>query len=188
MHRASEKLTAVFFIVSGRLQATAFDMFGTAVLERYLVRGSAYGLFSVANPEQATANVAAVEPSNLIRLNIERLLELVARHADLQMNLYRLAGTLVRQFVMLDRKACQPSSVGVVHQSEASRSLTPRLVQRLMEIESNPCVTSDDSNWQSIEGVPFQLLLEDARLIPEQQRRAKLKDWADRCSILSIAA
>ena len=114
----------------------------------------------------------------MIRLATDRLFELVARHADFQMNLYRLAGTLVRQIVMLDRKKSQPSTVGVMHQSSESRPLTPQLVRRLMEIEDTPCVGSDDSAWEPIEGVPFRLLFENGRLIPEGQRRAQLKEWA----------
>ena len=179
VHRADEKLAAIVFIVNGRLQATALDLFGNAVLQRYLVRGGAFGLFSVANPEQATANVVAIEPSSVIRLKTERLLDLIGRHADLQMNLYRLAGTLVRQIVSLDRKKNQPSVVGVVHQSNASRPLTPQLVRRLMEFEDTPCVAGDDSAWQGIEGVPFRLLFENGQLISEDQRRALLREWAD---------
>ena len=56
VHRADQELAAIVFIVNGRLQATALDLFGNAVLQKYVVRGGAFGLFSVANPEQATAN------------------------------------------------------------------------------------------------------------------------------------
>ena len=180
VHRAEEQLTAVVFVVNGRLLATAMDLFGKKVLQKYLVRGSAFGLFSVANPDQATSDVVAIEPSTVIRLPTERLLELVAKHADLQMNLYRLAGTLVRQIVMLDRKKSQPSAVGVVHQCEESRPLTPRLVRRLKEIEDPPCVAGDDSDWQEIEDVPYRLVFENGQLIPEDRRRVLLKSWAER--------
>jgi len=179
VHHANEKLTAVVFIVRGRLQATALDLFGKTVLQRYLVRGAVFGLFSVANPEQANTDVVAVEPSTVIRLGIDHLLELITKHSDLQMNLYRLAGNLVRQIVMVDRKKSQPSAVGVVHQSAASRALTPQLVRRLMQIEDTPCVASDDPNWQPIESVPFRLLFENGQLIPEEQRRAQLKEWTE---------
>ena len=87
VHRADQQLDAVVFVVNGRLQATVLDLFGKPVLDRVLARGGAFGLFSVANPEQATTNVIAVEPSNLIRLKTEPLLELIARHSDLQFNL-----------------------------------------------------------------------------------------------------
>jgi NTE family protein len=81
--------------------------------------------------------------------------------------------------VMVDRKKSQPSAVGVVHQSAASRALTPQLVRRLMQIEDTPCVASDDPNWQPIESVPFRLLFENGQLIREEQRRAQIKEWAE---------
>ena len=39
VHRADEELTAVFFVVTGRLRATVIDMFGNELFERSLIRG-----------------------------------------------------------------------------------------------------------------------------------------------------
>lgn len=179
VHRAEETLTAVVFVVSGRLRASVMDVFGKEVLERPLLRGSVFGLFSIAQPDQANMNVVATEPSNVFRLGIEQLLELMTRHPEFQMNLYRLAGNLVRQIVMVDRTKSQPSMVGIIHQSPASRSLTPRLVRRLMQIEETPCVAGDDPHWQPIEGVRYRLLFENGQLIEEEQRKSLLKEWSD---------
>lgn len=179
VHRADETLTAVFFVVSGRLLATVMDLFGNQVLEKTLTRGSVFGLFSIAQPDQANTNLVATEPTTGVRLGIGPLLELMGKHPDLQMNLYRLAGDLVRQIVMVDRTKSQPSAVGIVHQSAASRPLTPRLVRRLMQIEETPCVAGDDPNWQPVEGVPYRLLFENGQLISEQQRQSQLNEWAD---------
>ena len=44
VHRSDEKLTAVFFVVTGRLRATVVDRFGNELFERPLIRGSAFGL------------------------------------------------------------------------------------------------------------------------------------------------
>ena len=44
LHRAHEKLTAVLFIVNGRLQATGLDLFGKEAIQKYLVRGSAFSV------------------------------------------------------------------------------------------------------------------------------------------------
>ncbi|TWT81476.1 Cyclic nucleotide-binding domain protein [Planctomycetes bacterium CA13] len=179
VHRANEKLTAVFFVVSSRLLATVIDLFGNQVLEKSLTRGSVFGLFSIAQPDQVNTNLVATEPTTGVRLGIEPLLELMSKHPDLQMNLYRLAGDLVRQMAMVDRTKSQPSAIGVVHQSAASRPLTPRLVRRLMQIENTPCVVGDDPNWQPVEGVPYRLLFEKGQLISEQQRQSQLNEWAN---------
>ncbi len=178
VHRADEKLTAIVFMVSGRLRITVLDLFGKEILDRPLIRGSVFGLLSMAHREHTNTGVVATEPSTVIRVGIEQLFELMAKHSDLQTNLYHLAGKLVRQIVMVDRTKSQPSVVGVVHHSAFTRSLTTRLVRRLAQIETTPCVASDDRNWQPIEGVPFQLLFKDGTFLPDQQRRAKLKEWA----------
>ncbi|MCP4888985.1 MAG: cyclic nucleotide-binding and patatin-like phospholipase domain-containing protein [Rubripirellula sp.] len=179
VHRAEDKLTEVFFVISGRLRATALDLFGKQVLVRPLLRGAVFGLFSIAQPEQANTSLVATEPSTGIRLGIKELLALMSQHPDLQMSLYRLAANIVRQIVMVDRSKEKPSVVGVVHQSPASRPLTPRLVKRLMDIENPPCVAGDDPNWQQIEGIPYRLLFENGKILDSQQRRAQLKEWAD---------
>ena len=179
VHRAEEKLTSVFIVISGRLRATVIDMFGNQVLERPILRGAVFGLFSVAQPDQTNTNLVASEPSTGIRVRIEQLLDLISRHSDLQMSLYRLAGNLVRQIVMVDRTKTKPSVVGVVHQSPASRPLTPRLVRRLMKFENTPCVAGDDPNWKAIEGIPYRLVFENGKLISSERRRAQLKEWSD---------
>lgn len=179
VHRADESLTAIVFVISGRLRANVHDLFGNQVLERNLTRGSVFGLFSIAEPEHANTDVVTTEPSTVLRLAIKSLLRLTSKHSDLQMSLYRLAGHLARQIVMVDRTKSQPSVVGVVHQSAASRRLTPELVRRLMQIEEPPCVGTDDPNWQPIEGVPVRQLYENGQLISEVERQALLKEWSE---------
>lgn len=179
VHRADEKLTSVFIVASGRLLATVVDLYGNKVLEKALIRGAVFGLFSFAQPEQTNTNLVATEPTTGVRIGIEPFLELLSKHPDLQMNIYRLAGELVRQIVMVDRKKSQPSVVGVVHQSAISRPLTQRLVRRLQQIENAPCVAGDDPNWQPVDGVSYRLLVENGQLISLEQRRLLLKEWAD---------
>lgn len=147
VHHAEDKLTEVFFVISGRLRAAALDLFGKQVLVRPLLRGEIFGLCSIAQPDQANTCLIATEPSTGIRLGIKEWLDLMSKHPDLQMSLFRLASSIVRQIVMVDRSKEKPSVVGVIHQSPASRPLTPRLVRPLREIGDPPCVAGDDPNW-----------------------------------------
>ncbi|XZE55999.1 patatin-like phospholipase family protein [Planctomycetaceae bacterium SH139] len=179
VHLADQTLTSVFFVVEGRLLASVMDQFGNCVLERPLTRGSVHGLLSIAQPDQASTNVVATEPTTGIRLGIESLAKLAATHSALQMNLYRLAGNIARQIVMVDRTKNQPSRVSIVHQSPASRRLTPALLKRLKQLDETLCVLGDDPGWQSIEDVPFRLLFADGKLISEQERQSQLNEWSD---------
>ena len=179
VHLADQTLTSVFFVVDGRLLASVIDRFGNCVLERPLTRGSVFGLLSIAQPDQASTNVVATEPTAGIRLGIEPLANLARKHTDLQMNLYRVAGNIARQLVMVDRTKDQPSRVSLVHQSPASRRLTPALLERLKQLDETPCVLGDDPGWHPIEDVPFRLLFADGKLISEQERQSQLDDWSD---------
>ncbi|TWU30831.1 patatin-like phospholipase family protein [Novipirellula artificiosorum] len=178
VHRAEEPMKFVYFIVSGRLQATLFDSLGNQILEKSLVRGSVFGLFSVAIADQSRTNVVATEASSVIRLELQTMLKIVAKHADLQMCVYRLAAGIVKQIIEVDRTLSQPSVVGMVHQSEASRPLTRQLLTRLQQIESHPCVATDDPQWRPIDGVPSRVIFKNGELFTAQQSGELLKEWS----------
>ncbi len=177
IHRAEDRMTAVYFVLRGRVQATVIDIFGREVMERQLMRGGVFGLFSIAHPDQSNVTITTLEPTTLIKLDFEKLHDLAARYRQLQLNLFRLAGQLVRQIVMVDRTKPQPSSVAVVHQSDRSRPLTRKLIQRLLPIEDTPCLVSDDPDWQPIEGTAFVSMAE--KLITPEEGKKQLKEWAD---------
>ncbi|SMP43348.1 Predicted acylesterase/phospholipase RssA, contains patatin domain [Neorhodopirellula lusitana] len=179
VHLADQTLTSVFFVVDGRLLASVMDRFGNCVLERELTRGTAFGLLSIAQPDQASSNVVATEPTTGIRLGIAALAKLASTHTDLQMNLYRLAGNIARQIVMVDRTKRQPKRVSIVHQSPACRQLTPALLKRLKQLDETLCVLRDDPEWHPVEDVPFRLLFVDGKLIGEHERQTQLDEWSD---------
>jgi predicted acylesterase/phospholipase RssA/CRP-like cAMP-binding protein len=179
IHRAGDTLAAVYFVTRGRVWASVVDLFGKTVLERPLVRGGCFGLFAVASEEDSVVNVNAMEPTSLLKLSFDELHRLTAKYRQFQMNLYRMAGSQVRRIMNVDRKKHQPSVVGVIHQSSASRLLTRKLVERLIEIEETPCVASDDPDWKPLEGVAFRSLIENGRLLRAEEGRKHLKEWSE---------
>jgi predicted acylesterase/phospholipase RssA/CRP-like cAMP-binding protein len=184
VHRAEDKLTAVYFVVRGRIQQTIMDRFGREILQRSLIRGAVFGLFSIARPDPTNAILVAKEPSSLIKLKFDQLFKLVAKHPTLQTNLYRLAGEVVRQLMQVDRTKEQPSVVAIVHQSECSRLITSLLVRRLKQIESIPSVWSDDPKQKLIEGIECRCIVEDGQFISVEQGRAWLREWSKRGRVL----
>ncbi len=179
VHRVGDTLTAIYFVTQGRLFASVVDLFGKTVLERPLVRGECFGLFSVAQPEDSSVNITAMEPTSLLKLRFDELHRLSAKYPEFQKTLYRLAGNQVRQLMAIDRQRKQPSTVAVVHHSSASRPLTRKLVKRLSEIEETLCVASDDPAWKPIDGVAFRSLIEDGRMISPEEGHRQVKEWAD---------
>ncbi len=179
IHRVGETLTAAYFVTQGRLWASVHDLFGKQVLERAMVRGDCFGLFAVAQPEDYRVDVRATEPTSVLKLSFDDLLRLTSKYRSFQLNVYRLASDLVRQIVNVDRKREMPSTVGVIHHSNASRPLTQKLVHRLRQIGETPCVVSDDPDWKPIEGVAFRSLLENGQLINQEEGMRQLKEWSD---------
>ena len=70
IHRAGDPLKSVYFVIRGRINVSIIDLFGRIVLERSLVRGSCFGLFSVVQEEDACVDIKAAEPASLLKLNL----------------------------------------------------------------------------------------------------------------------
>lgn len=180
LHRPAQQITSVYFIVSGRLDVTLVDRLDKAVLAKPMRRGSVLGLFSVASSDQSHLLVEVAEPTTVIRLDLARLLRLASKHAEFQLALLRLAAGVIKQVVTIDRDLPRPGVVGVVHQTDRSRALVVRLVQRLRELGETPCVAGDDARSWSAVDVPFRLLFEQQNIISAEERKALLQEWSAR--------
>ncbi len=183
VQRAEDQITAIYFVARGRIQQTIMDMFGRKIHRRPLITGAAFGLLSIGRPGPANITLVTTEPSSLIELKFDQLHILSTNYPALQTNLYRMACDVVRQLMVVDRTREQPSVVAVVHQSESSRAITPQLVRRLMQIESAPCVWSDDPEEEPIEGIASRCIFEDGQFFSVAQGRALLKEWAKRSRV-----
>jgi NTE family protein len=180
IHRAGDPLKSVYFVIRGRINVSIIDLFGRIVLERSLVRGSCFGLFSVVQEEDACVDIKAAEPASLLKLNFDQLHDLTTKYRQFQINLYRLASEQVRRIVNVDRAREKPSAVGIIHQSPSTRPLTRKLVSRLIEIEETPCIASDDPNWEPIDKSAFKLLIDKrGDLIGVEESRQQLEAWSD---------
>jgi NTE family protein len=175
------EITHVYFLITGRMQARLYDLLGKEIQQDTFVRGSAIGLFSLGLSDRSHLQVQATEPSTAIRLTLSSLLQLTAKHAEFQLAMFRLAASVFKRYVMVDRSLPKPSVVGIVHHTEASRPLVGRLVGRLRDLGESPCVAGDDEQWKPQGDVPFRLLAADDRV---QEREAILKDWASHRRLL----
>jgi predicted acylesterase/phospholipase RssA/CRP-like cAMP-binding protein len=180
IHRAGDPPTAVYFVTRGRIWVSIIDVFGKTVMERPLVRGGCFGLFTIAQEEEGSlVDVKATEPTSLLKLSFDELHRLTAKYRQFQMNLYRMAGNQVRNLMNVDRKKDQPAIVGVIHQSSASRPLTCKIVERLVELGETPCVACDDPDWKADVEVPFRSLIENGRVVSAEEAGTHLKAWSE---------
>jgi predicted acylesterase/phospholipase RssA/CRP-like cAMP-binding protein len=172
IERDSE-VNSVYFVVTGRLESALFDRHGKEVLCDTLQRGAAVGLFSVLLSDRSRLRVQAVEHTIAIHLGVEDLLRLTAKYRDFQLTMFRIAANIVTHLRELPR----PTGVGVVHHSDASRSLAVALARRLRQLGESPCVAGDDERWKPEDGIPYRLLFENGVLIGPDRIKRLSEEW-----------
>ena len=167
------EITHLYFLITGRVQSTLHDALGKEIEKDAIVPGLAIALLAIGSPGPSLLHVEALEPSTAIRLTPSDLLQLAAKHADFQLALFRLVANAFKRYVTVDRSLPKPSIVGIIHHSEASRSLVARLARRLRELDESPGVIGDDEEWKPDGDIPFKFLAAEEAQI----RHDLLKDW-----------
>jgi NTE family protein len=117
------EVTHMYFLVTGRVQPTLHDSLGKEVQKDTIAPGLAIALVAISSSDRSLLHIEAIEPSTAIKLTPKDLLQLAAKHPDLQLALFRLAVNAFKRYVMVDRSLPKPSIVGIIHHSEASPSL-----------------------------------------------------------------
>ncbi len=175
----------MYFLITGRVQSTLHDSLGKEVQKDTIVPGRAIALIALGSSDRSLLHVEAIEPSTAIKLTPKQLLQLAAEHPDLQLALFRLVVNAFKRYVMVDRSLPKPSVVGIIHHSEASRSLVGSIgtsTSRVGRVSRQLSATT--SNGSQTEISPLNCLLAEGQMI----RQDLLKDWSlnqptsDRCS------
>jgi predicted acylesterase/phospholipase RssA/CRP-like cAMP-binding protein len=179
LHRANQVTTSVYLVVHGRLKQSVIDMHGHVLLQRFLTRGSQFGLLAAAQAEPVPVDVMAVEPSAVLKFEFETLLKLTETHGTLGLNLTRSLSRLVSQVLLADRRPKKRPLVTVFHESGASRPLTRRLIRRLLELGESPCLMSDQEDWEPVKGVSFRPLIEGGQYLAREDIRRQINQWSD---------
>lgn len=179
LHHANEAVTAVSLVVHGRLKQSVVDMHGNIMLQRFLTRGSQFGALGASQADPMPVDVIAVEPSAVLRFDFETFLRFTREHATFGLNLMHLISNMVRQVLLSDRRPKKPSLVTIFHESQPSRPLTRRLIQRLLDLGETPCLMSDQADGVATDGVPFQTLINDGQYLTREEFRQQINQWSD---------
>jgi NTE family protein len=121
----------------------------------------------------------AEEPTTLLKLNYQIVLELTRQHEVFRSNYTRLIADSVRNMLLKDCRQKKLALVAVFHESPTSRPLPRRLINRLKALGENPCVLNDQADWQPMEDVPWRCLIQNEAKISEQEIREQLHLWSD---------
>jgi NTE family protein len=179
LHHANQAVESVYLVVHGRLKQSVVDMHGNVLLQRFLTRGSQYGALAAAQADPVPVDVIAVEPSAVLKLDSETTLRFSRQHEIFGLNLTRSISNMVSQVLMSDRQPKRPPFVAVFHGSVASRSLTRRLLQRLLELGESPCLMTDQVDWEPMEGVSYRALIENGQFLPREDIRRQINQWSE---------
>jgi len=179
LHHANEVVSSIYLIVHGRLEQSIVDIHGHVLYQRFLVRGSQFGALAVAQADPVPVDVIAVEPSVALKLDAETTLRFTQKHGIFGLNLTQSISNMVRQVLLRNRQLKKPSLVAIFHESQQSRSLTRRLIQRLLELGESVCLMSDREDWEPIESVSYRSLIEDGNLLTREDIRRQFNLWSD---------
>lgn len=170
----------IYFVITGRLEASLFDRLGKEIRRDTFRRGSVLGLFSALLPDRSYLHVEAAEHTTTIYLGLIDLLRLMAKHREFQLAMLRVAADIAKHLVTVDRDLPRPAVVAVVHHSDASRPLAVELSRRLRQLGESPCVAGDDIRWRPEDGIPHRLLFEEGVSIGPERVKQLLKEWVSR--------
>jgi predicted acylesterase/phospholipase RssA/CRP-like cAMP-binding protein len=184
VHEADTLLTALGFVLRGRLKAVRVDARGTESLFRMIERGEQFGLMLGAVSEPVPIRVVALEPSTLLRLDYERGIDLTFRYPELRrLWLTTFAGSLRKHFFGTATRHA-PMLLALVHESPASRRVAERLIDRLHEVGENLAVLSDSDERRERPGVRFRALRPDGHELEMEEIRQQVAHWQDATRII----
>lgn len=184
LHRAFNPVSSIYLVVQGRLRQSMVDTRGNVFLCREITRGHYFGLLAAAQDEPVPVDVVAEEPSTLLKLDYLEARELARKHEKFGSNLVAMISDTVRELITPKKSARRPSVVAVIHQTPATRPLTPRLVARLVELGESPGVLSDITTWEGANDVSHHPLTDHEGPLSEEDIHQRLAHWSDSRRVL----
>ncbi len=178
--RANQVQTTVDLVIHGRLLLKLTDVHGNLIMERFVSRGGQYGGLSAALSEPAPVECIAADPTTILHLDYQVGLELTQKHDAFRQNMMRLLADGVKQTLFSGRTPVKPQLVAMFHQSEKTREFGRKLIKRLVALEEEPCVLTDQLDWEPIENVRHRSVhLQGANRIDEDEARRQINEWSD---------
>jgi CRP-like cAMP-binding protein len=177
VHRLDQPLTSICFVVRGRLKAVRVDTRGEEHFHRMIERGEQYGIMLGSLGEALPVRVFALEDSTILSLDHEAAMELMFQHAALRRQWLRTyAGSLRRHFFEASYGRTS-STLAVLHESPATRTLAQKLIQRLQGLGQEICVLSDEDTWRSVPDIQFRSLSDGDKPLELTDIHRQIAEW-----------
>jgi predicted acylesterase/phospholipase RssA/CRP-like cAMP-binding protein len=177
VHQLDESLTAVCFVLRGRLKAVRVDARGEEHLFRMFERGEQYGLMLGTLGEALPVRVFALEPATVLSLEHEQAMELMFQHPALRRQWLQTFASGMRQHFFETAPEKGGSILAMLHESAATRHLAQKLVQRLRAMGEEICVLSDEDTWRAMPDLQFRSLTDGDRSLDQPGIRRQIAEW-----------
>jgi NTE family protein len=163
-------VSSVYLIVHGRLRLRLFDTQGRVVMQRFQSAGGQFGGLSAALAEPMPVNCTAEDPSVLLRFDYAKSLELTKKYDAFRSNFTRLISASVKQALFNEKTSARPRLIAFFHQSDTTRVVSSKILQRLVDLGESPYVLTDRS--VDIAGISGQqVFTADQEFSAEKMRR-----------------
>jgi predicted acylesterase/phospholipase RssA/CRP-like cAMP-binding protein len=179
IHRPESPVTSGMFVLRGRVKAVRLDVQGRETPFMVVERGGQMGLLLSVLHEPLPVRVFALEPTTILELDSDQIMEMTFKHPDLR-------GLWVRSYAKTLRKAYFGAApkrtamvLGLFHEMPASRLMAQRLVSRLKEIGESFGVFSDSEQLRSLAGGRFYSMHEGGGSLDLEAIRRQAAEWHD---------
>jgi predicted acylesterase/phospholipase RssA/CRP-like cAMP-binding protein len=179
IHHPEQPVSAVLFILRGRVKAVRLDAQGREAEVFMVQRGGQMGMLLSVLQEPTPIRAIALEPSTILEVDSERGLELTLKHSDLRSLWLRSYAKGLRKMHFGETAKRAPMLLGLIHETPASRGMAERLVSRLREIDEAIGVLSDSQRWRESPGLRFRLLAPQDRPQDYEEIRRHAIEWHD---------
>lgn len=156
LQRRDEVVCDVYLIIHGRLKVDVCDILGSPIVTRTHSSGMQFGAMAAALGEPAAIDCVVDQRATLLKLDYQTFVELTRRFPEFHDSIRKLIATSVRSLVLGDKTAARSRVVSIYHQSEDTRHLSRRVVQRLVDLGESVCVITDKKESDPIESVRYR--------------------------------
>lgn len=179
VHRVNDPLTSVYLIIHGRLKTDVVDTAGHVIVQRFQIAGEQFGGLAAALGEPVPMECVAEDPSTLLRFDYARGLELTKKYDLFRVNFSRVMAGSVKQMVFNDRLPTRPRMVAFLHQTDATRIVSEKLIRRIAELEKPLGVFTDQAVTNQVEGVDVRQIFGGDRDWSVEEVRSQGAKWLE---------
>lgn len=179
IHKPGDVFRSVSLLIHGRILQRLMDFGGNVILQRRCLAGSQFGAMACAIGDPMPVELVADEPSTLLRMDYHAALSLTKTHEVFRQNFSKMIAESVMNLLMKNRQQFEPHVVTIFHQSPETRTVTRRLIERLIGLNETPCIVTDQVDWKPVDRVREFRIVQDGKLVPNELIRKKMIEWSD---------